>query len=126
VTNTVGLFLLNDPAFLTYMVVLVAVLLAAPHIGHGPSSCPGVTSATDGPRAVRTFSLPVPRHIMTRKEAETMRHLLAALPLLLFAEGAHARVIHTGTGMDPAVAVFLSVAGTIVISVALTYFLRRR
>jgi hypothetical protein len=55
-----------------------------------------------------------------------MKNLLPSLPLLLLATNAHARVIHTNTGMDQETAVFLSIAVTIALAVVGTLFMRRR
>ena len=55
-----------------------------------------------------------------------MKNLITALPLLLLATNAHARVIHTNTGMDPAMTIFLSIAVTVALAIIATRVMRRR
>jgi hypothetical protein len=53
-----------------------------------------------------------------------MKNLLPALPLLLLATDAHARVVHTNSGMDPGMAIFLSIAVTVALSIIVTRIMR--
>jgi hypothetical protein len=53
-----------------------------------------------------------------------VKKLLFGLPVLLLATDAHARVIHTSSGMDPAVTIFLSIAATLVLTIIATRVMR--
>jgi hypothetical protein len=53
-----------------------------------------------------------------------MRLPFAALPALLLASSTHARTIHVNGGTDPELAIFMTVIGTIVLTVVATFIVR--